>query len=59
MSYSGRWLIALGTPKSLIDKANKMQLVTVDIRRLCEDLLGKNVDSIKKLTISEFFSFLI
>ena len=34
-----------------------MQNVIVDIRRLCEELLDKNVDSIKKLTIGNFFFF--
>jgi len=45
----GRWLTAFGRPNRILDKANKVQVVIVDIRRLCEELLDKNVHSIKQL----------
>ncbi|MCJ1244750.1 hypothetical protein MMC30_001950 [Trapelia coarctata] len=45
-----RWLRVLGAPDNLVDKSNKVQDGIVSIRRLCEELLDKNVDSIKKLS---------
>lgn len=54
MAHLGRWLRALTTSDSFTVKANEVQDVMVDIRRLCEELLDKNVHSIKTLTISKF-----
>ena len=49
----GRWLRALGRPNSILDKAKRVQEIIVDIRRLCDELLDKNVHSIKQLNIGK------
>ena len=48
---SGRWLKALGAPNSILDKAKEVQDTMLDIRRLCDELLDKNVNVIKQLNI--------
>lgn len=45
----GRWLRAFVRPNIVFDKADQVQAVIVDIRQLCEELLDKNVHSIKQL----------
>ena len=47
--YPGRWLRALGTSDSFVEKANIVQEDIVRIRRLGDELLGKSVHSIKVL----------
>ena len=44
----GRWLKAFGPANSIVDKTNKLQDEIVKMRELCEDLLNKNVDELKK-----------
>ena len=48
---TGRWLKALGRPNSILDKAKEVQDAIMDIRRLCDELLDKNVNIIKQLNI--------
>ena len=51
MLVLGRWLIALSPTNSFSDKAAEVQDQIVHIRRLCEELLNKNVDIIKRSNI--------
>lgn len=48
-----RWLKAFGRPNSVLDKVNKVQSDIVDIRRLCDELLDKNVHIIKQLNLDQ------
>ncbi|KAL9004060.1 MAG: hypothetical protein Q9188_003095 [Gyalolechia gomerana] len=43
-----RWFKALGRPNSILDKASRVQAVIGEIRKLCDELLDKNVDHIKQ-----------
>ena len=52
----GRWLKAFGRPNSVLDRVNKVQSDIVDIRRLCDELLDKNVHLIKQLNLGKSFS---
>lgn len=47
-----RWSRALIASQKLKSKAEGVRDVIVDIRRLCDELLDKNVDYIKKLNMS-------
>ena len=44
---------------SFTSEATKVQTVIADIRRSCEELLDKNVDSIKKLAIGRLSTLFI
>ena len=44
----GRWLRAMSPINSFAGKADEVQDKIVQIRRLCEELLNKNVDTIKR-----------
>ena len=49
----GRWLKALGGPNRILDKANRVQPIIREIRRSCDELLDKNVHSIKNLSLGK------
>jgi CTP:phosphocholine cytidylyltransferase-like protein len=49
----GRWLKAMGGPTPFKAKASEIQKIIVEVRYMSEELLNKNVDNIKKLTISQ------
>ncbi|EXJ82359.1 hypothetical protein A1O3_06172 [Capronia epimyces CBS 606.96] len=48
-----RWLKAMGWPNDLVDKATRVRKVILDIRRLCDELLDKNVHMIKQLNLDQ------
>ena len=54
----GNWLRALLPANSFAGKADEVQNQIVEIRRLCEELLNRNVDDIKQSNKREFDRFL-
>lgn len=44
----GRWLRALSSSAFFENEAKKVQEVIVEIRLKCEELLNKNVDTVKR-----------
>ena len=55
MSMStGRWLKALAKPSSILERVNSIDSDTAEIRRLCDELLDKEVHNIKQLNLGKF-----
>ncbi|KAH0840518.1 hypothetical protein FOPE_05769 [Fonsecaea pedrosoi] len=48
-----RWLTALGSPSHLYDKVAETQKVIQEIRRICDELLDKNIHLIKQLNLEQ------
>ncbi|KIW29327.1 hypothetical protein, variant [Cladophialophora immunda] len=48
-----RWLSALGSPSDLRDKITETQKVIQEIRRICDELVDKNIHLIKQLNLEQ------
>jgi hypothetical protein len=48
----GRWISALNSNTDLDEQASGVQKAVVDVRLVCEELLSKNVNTVK-LTLEE------
>ena len=55
--FLGRWLKALQPANSFAEMADNVQAHIKEIRRLCEELLTKNVDLIKRSNESRAYDF--
>ena len=54
---TGRWSRALLPINQFAQEAEEVQNRIVQIRRLCEELLNKNVDTIKQLNFGKYDEF--
>ncbi|EXJ70040.1 uncharacterized protein A1O5_07113 [Cladophialophora psammophila CBS 110553] len=48
-----RWFRALGSPSYLHEKVTETQKVILEIRRICDELLDKNIHLIKQLNLEQ------
>ena len=55
--YPGRWFKAFQPANSFAEKADEVQAHIVQIRHLCEELLTRNVDLIKRSNESKVYKF--